>query len=132
MNLNGQQIGRLFIFLAGLIIFAHAAVPHHHHFELTHSFEQESTCESTAQEKNSKNPDSHCHAFNILAFGNTTNFSLNQSLSEYFSFYLHGIIDNIEIPSVNNHITTFFGHQTIFFKQFFVTAQSLRAPPSYT
>jgi hypothetical protein len=31
MNLNVQHIGRVFIFMAGLIILAHAVVPHHHH-----------------------------------------------------------------------------------------------------
>ena len=127
--MKGQYIGRLFIFLAGLIILAHAVVPHHHHFELTHSSGQDSTCESSAQKKNNENTDSHCHAFNLLVSEKTTNSSLNNSLSEYFSFYLPGIIATIEIPPVKYLITTFFGHQAIFLKQFFITAQSLRAPP---
>jgi hypothetical protein len=130
VNLKEQHIGRGLTFLAGLIILVHAVFPHHHHFELTHSSEQELTCESSTQEKNAETPDSHCYAFNILVSGKTTNSSLYNPLSDYFSFYLPGIIANIETPSVRNLINTFFGYQAIFLKQFFVTAQSLRAPPA--
>lgn len=131
MNSKGQHIGKLFTCLAGLIILAHAVVSHHHHFDLTHSSAQESTCESTAQEKNNENPDYHCYAFNILVSGKTTNSSLNNSLSEYFSFFLPGIIANIEIPPVKNLTATIFDHQVIFLKQFFFTTQLLRGPPAY-
>ena len=130
MKLKGQHIGRIFTFLVGLIILVHAVVPHHHHFELTHSSAQESTCESSSQEKNTENPDSHCQAFNILASGRTTNSSLNISLFEYFSFDYAGIIVNIEIPPVEIVTTTIFGHQAVFLKQFFFTTQSLRGPPA--
>ena len=129
MYLKVQHIGRLFTFLAGLIILAHAVVPHHHHFELLHSAQEKSTCENSTHDENSENPNSHCHAFNILVSGKTTISSLNNSLPDYFSFYLPGIIANIEIPPVKNHITTFFGYRAIFIKQFFASAQSLRAPP---
>ena len=130
MNSKGQHIGRVLTFFAGLIILVHAVVPHHHHFELTHSSAQESTCESSPQEKNTENPDSHCYAFNILASGKTTISSINNSLSDYFSFYLPGIIANIEIPPAKNFIATFFDHQVIFLKQFFFTTQLLRGPPA--
>jgi hypothetical protein len=129
VDVKGQHIGRIFTFLAGLIILAHAVVPHHHHFELTHSSVQESTCESAAQNNNTENPDSHCHAFNILASGKSTNSSLNNSLLEYICFYLPGIIVQIEIPPVIDTNTTIFGNHAIFIKQFYYTAQSLRAPP---
>ena len=128
MNLKGQHIGRLFTFLAGLIILAHTVVPHHHHFELRSS-EQESTCECTSQEKNKENPVSHCHVFNILAVGKTTNSFLNNSSSENFSFILTGIIADIETFPVKNLITTLFDHQVKFLNHFFFTSQSLRAPP---
>jgi len=112
--------------MAGLIILAHAVVPHHHHFEFAHSSGQESTCESSGNET----PDSHCYAFNILVSGKTSNSSLNFSLAEYFSFYLPGIIANIETPSFRELIPAYFGYRATFLKQFFVTAQSLRAPPA--
>jgi len=130
VNIKGQHIGRIFTFLAGLIILVHAVVPHHHHFELKHSSELESTCERSAQDKNSEPLDFHCQAFNILASGKTMISSFNNSLSNYFSFYLPGIIANIEIPPVKNLTTTFFGHQAVFVKQSFFTTQSLRGPPA--
>ena len=129
MNLKKQHIGRLFTILASLIILAHAVVPHHHHFELLHSAEEKSTCENSAQKKNTENPDSHCHAFNVLVSEKTSYSSVNQSLSEHFSFYFPGIIANIQIPPVKNLITPIFEPQNIFLKQFLSTAQSLRAPP---
>jgi len=130
VNSKGQHIGRALTFLAGLIILVHAVLPHHHHYELRHSSELESICESSAQNNNTETPDSHCQAFNILASGRTTNSSLNISLFEYFSFYLAGIIVNIEIPPVEIVTTTIFGHQAVFLKQIFFTTQSLRGPPA--
>ena len=130
MNLKGQHIGRLITFLAGLIILAHTVVPHHHHFELIHSSEQEPTCENPSQEKNNESPGSHCHAFNILLSERTNNFSSKTSLSEHFSFYLNGIITNIEILPVKSVTAIIFGYKTIFLKQFFFSACSHRAPPA--
>ncbi|HCY40161.1 MAG TPA: hypothetical protein DHV48_02220 [Prolixibacteraceae bacterium] len=130
MKLKGQHIGRIFTFLAGLIILVHGVVSHHHHFELKHSSELESICESSAQDKNTEPPDFHCQAFNILASGKTTISSFNNSLSDFFSFYLAGIIVNIEIPPVKIVTTTIFGYQAVFLKQFFFTTRSLRGPPA--
>lgn len=129
MNLKGQHIGRIFTFLAGLIILAHAVVPHHHHFELTHSSEQESTCEIPTQEKNSKAHDAHCHTLNILVSEKTSTTSLNQFISDHFNFDIAGIIVQVEIPPVKDIITTIFGNHALFIKQFFFTGLSLRGPP---
>jgi hypothetical protein len=130
MDFKGQHIGKLFTFLAGLIILGHAVAPHHHHFELTHLPVEESACENNGHEKSNEDPVSHCHAFNILVSKRITNSSLNQSFSEYFSFYLPGVIVNIEVPAVKKFTATIFGHQAVFVKQFFFTARSLRAPPA--
>lgn len=129
VNIRGQHIGMLFTFLAGLIILAHAVVPHHHHFELNHSSEQESTCEIPEQEKNTENPDSHCHALNTLVTERTTNSSLNHPLSENSSFLLSKFIVDFELQPVKKITTKFLGHPVIFIKLFFITTQSLRAPP---
>ena len=124
MNFKGQHIGGIFTFLAGLIILAHAVVPHHHHFELIHSSGQESTCEIPAQEKNTEAQDSHCHAFNIIVSDKTNTTFLKQSISD-----IVGIIVQIEIPPIKNITATFFGNHALFIKQFFFTARSLRGPP---
>jgi hypothetical protein len=132
MILRVQHIAKLFTFLAGLIILAHAIVPHHHHFELTHSSDNELTCESTANCKNNENRDAHCHVFNILVSGTISKSTFNNSSSEYFSYFLFGIFSNFEIQPVKNLLSTIFDHQIIFLKQFFFTAQSFRAPPAIT
>jgi len=129
VNFKGQYIGGVFTFLAGLIILAHAVVPHHHHFELTHSSGQESTCEIPAQEKNTETQDSHCHAFNILVSEKTSTTALNQSLTDHFEYLPAGIILQIEVPPVKNITATIFGNHANFIKQFFFTAHSLRGPP---
>ncbi|RCW38930.1 DUF6769 family protein [Marinilabilia salmonicolor] len=130
MSLKGQYIGMLFSFLAGLIILAHAVVPHHHHFGSINSPAQEATCENSGQENNTEDPVSYCHAFNILVSERITNSSLNQSFSEYFSFYLAGGNVNIEASTVRDITAQIFGRQVVFIKQFFFTARSLRAPPA--
>jgi len=130
VNLRGQHIGGLFTFLAGLIILAHTVVPHHHHFELSHSSEQESTCESPDQEKNSENPDSHCHAFNVLIIEKTSNLVLNQSCSDLFKYSLIGIKSDIKISPFRNVITTFVDQQAVFLEEFFFSTHLLRGPPS--
>jgi hypothetical protein len=129
VNLKGQHIGRVFTFLAGLIISAHAVVPHHHHFEVTHSPKQESNCESSSQGEGDDNQDFHCRAFNILVSERTTSSSVNQSLPECISLYFTGLNVNIAIPPVKNITSTVFSPQAVFLKQFFISAQSLRAPP---
>ncbi|MCF8303607.1 MAG: hypothetical protein K9I94_10070 [Bacteroidales bacterium] len=128
MNLIGRHIGGFFTFLAGLIIFAHAVVPHDHHFEIMPSPEQGSTCEVPVQGQNPEVPDSHCHAFNVMVSEKKIATSLNQTLSDHF--HTAGVILQIETPPVNNITVTIFGNHTGFIKQFFFTAYSLRAPPA--
>lgn len=131
MNLKGQHIGRFFTYLAGLIIFAHAVVPHHHHFESTHSPVPESTCENPVQENSNEDPVSHCYAFNILVSERILNSSVNQPISENFLFCFVGDNTNIELWPVKNITTTFFCHSAVFIKQFFFSAHLLRAPPAF-
>lgn len=130
MNFKGQHIGGIFTFLAGLILFAHAVVPHHHHFEITHSSEKEAACETPVQGQNPDVPAPHCHAFNVLISENTITTSLNHSLSDHFNFGTAGIIVQIETPSAKDITTTIFYKHADFIKQFFFTAHSLRAPPA--
>ena len=130
MNIKGQHIGNFLTFLAGLIILAHAVVPHHHHSEITHSPEEESICESPVQEKQtSEQNDSHCHAFNILASDYSITASSNQTKSDYFNFFTVGIFAQTYFSPVKTYASTFFGNQSIFIKQLFFSAHSLRAPP---
>jgi hypothetical protein len=130
VNFKGQHIERIFTFLAGLIILAHTVVPHHHHFEISHSSEEESACEVPVHGQNQEKPDTHCHAFNILVSERTSTISLNKSLSDHLNFFTAGVVIQIETPPVIDIPTTFFGNHAIFKKQYFYTAHLLRAPPA--
>jgi hypothetical protein len=129
VNLKGQHLGRLFTFLAGLIILAHAVVPHHHHYEPTHASVQESSCENHTHEKSSEDPFAHCHAFNVLIAERTLISSLNQFFSDFFIFYLAGINVELVTPSVKDISAIIFGYPVAFIDQYLSFAQSLRAPP---
>lgn len=131
MNIKGQHIGNFLTFLAGLIILAHAVVPHHHHSQITHSPEEESICESPVQEKQtSERNDSHCHAFNVLVADYSVSTSLNQSNSDYFNFYATGIVVQIEIPPAKDITKTIVGIHAILTTQFFFSDYALRGPPA--
>ena len=116
--------------MAGLIVLAHTVVPHHHHFEITHSADEKSACESSTQDNKTEKDDSDCHAFNLLVSEKTPNSSLNQSLSDYFSFFFTGITADIEISPLQNITPIFWDFKAIFLKQFFITAHTLRGPPA--
>ena len=83
--------------MAGLIILAHTVVPHHHHFEISHSSEEESACEVPVHGQNQEKPDTHCHAFNILVSERTSTISLNKSLSDHLSFFTVGVVVQVTI-----------------------------------
>ena len=129
MNLQGQHTAKLFTVLAGLIILAHVVVPHHHHYDLTHYPEQESTRAKTGKKHSSENPDSHCHAFNLLISEKTSPSTINQSFLNNLNLYTAGIIDNIELPPVKNITTIIPGPQANFLKQGLFSAHALRGPP---
>lgn len=130
MNLKGQHIGKLFTLLAGLIILAHAVVPHHHHSEVTHSSKPESTCESLCKEKNTGTPYAHCHAFNLLVSEKSMNFLLNKTFSNDFSSFIPEITSNIEFLPVQNITSKFLEFKAIYLKPFFITANEMRGPPA--
>ena len=130
MNFKGQHIERIFTFLAGLIILAHTVVPHHHHFEISHSSEEESACEVPVHGQNQEKPDTHCHAFNILVSERASTISLIKSLSDHLSFFTVGVVVQVETPFVLDIPTAFFSNHAVFIKQFFYTAHLLRAPPT--
>lgn len=73
-----QDISRLILLAAGIFIFAHAAIPHHHHYGFVHN--QDTTeCFSNSQdeqENNDEEPTSHCNAFNIITASNSNNNSI--------------------------------------------------------
>ncbi len=63
---RGRNIASNLVLLAGLIIWGHAVVPHHHHFdELCSSFDN-TACTNELSESQDETMQFHCHAFNLL------------------------------------------------------------------
>jgi hypothetical protein len=58
--------GLIFIGLASLVIFTHAILPHHHHFDSLFSHHEEEASDSCHQENHPEDKAEHCHAFNDL------------------------------------------------------------------
>ena len=62
MGHNGRKIALTFVWLAGLVIFLHAVIPHHHHYTSDDNcFGKEQTNVSLGA-----NISHSCHAFNVL------------------------------------------------------------------
>lgn len=129
MKFKYKHFGSFFTFLESLVICAHAVVPHHCHFDISHSSEMELPYETPVQSQNHDKPDMQCHLFNILVSGNTNSTSLIKYLSDNCIFFPDGISVQCEIPPVKYITTPISGNHSIFIKQFLYTAHSLRGPP---
>jgi hypothetical protein len=130
VDLKGQHIGRIFTFLAGLIILAHAVVPHHHHFDSIETHPENIDCENTRTDKHNENPDKHCHAFNLIISNKANDLVVNTPAESNFYFDLFCVESNHELT-----VRVDDPFKTCFFvsakqMQIFLTSRSLRAPPA--
>ena len=74
MQNKQENIKTGFLFLAGLIIFMHSVIPHHHHFNYYSDCEQDVT--NPVAPHTTDNFPFHCHALNLLAFDKLDNISV--------------------------------------------------------
>lgn len=116
--------------LAGLIILLHATIPHHHHFDTTEAHPENLECETTNSDSHNENPNTHCHAFNLIISDSESDLTFHFAPLSNFNLYIFDINTNIELASTLNelnhtHCFRFFPH-----KQIFLTNHSLRAPPA--
>lgn len=125
-----QHISRLFILLAGLIILAHAVVPHHHHFEISHSQEEETSCEEPMHHQNSDKSEAHCHAFNLLVSEKSSTKSLKNSLSTNLYYFLKGSQVQSEVSLKVEKSDPIYDSSDIFKKSLCFSALSFRGPPT--
>ena len=130
MILKGKHRSKFFILIAGIIIFAHAVVPHHHHFDSVEAHPENLECENTRHDKHNENPDTHCHAFNLIISEKANDLVVNTPAESNFHFDLFFAESNPE-STVKVDDTS----KTCFFvpaqhKQIFLTSRSLRAPPA--
>lgn len=130
MNLKGKHISKFFILIAGLIIFAHAVIPHHHHFDSIEAHPENLECETTNTDGHNENPDTHCHALNIIVSEKSGNSTVNSSLVSQLHFGLFSVNAKPEIAFNFNGKTLviYFGFSPP--RQIFLSNHSLRAPPA--
>jgi hypothetical protein len=126
---EGKNSRIVLMLLAGLIILLHATIPHHHHFDSVEAHPENLECETTNSDKHNENPDTHCHAFNLIVSDSGSDLTIHSSPISKFNLDLFGINTNIEL--VSKHNVADYAHCFLFFphKQIFLTNHSLRAPP---
>jgi hypothetical protein len=118
------------ILIAGLIIFAHAVIPHHHHFDSRETLPENLECETANTDRHNENPDTHCHAFNLIISERGDDLTIHSATASNFNidlFYFNADFDFAsKLNEVNHtHCFIFSPH-----KQIFLTNISLRAPPA--
>ncbi len=59
-----KSVGVILLLLAGLVIFLHATIPHHHHFDS--GFVNINSETNSHETKDNCNSDFHCHSLNII------------------------------------------------------------------
>jgi hypothetical protein len=127
--LKGENSRIVLMLLAGLIILLHATIPHHHHFDSIEAHHENLECETTNTDRQNENPDTHCHAFNLIVSENGSDLTILSTPSSNLNFDLFNISTNFELASNSDVVN--YAHSLIFFpkKQIFLTNHSLRAPP---
>jgi hypothetical protein len=128
--LKGKHTSKFLILVAGIIIFAHAVIPHHHHFDSIEAHQENLECENTNPDKHNENPDTHCHAFNLIISEKANDLVVNTPSESNFHFDLFCVESNPELTvRVEDPSKTCFFISTLQ-KQKFLTSRSLRAPPA--
>lgn len=130
MKFKGKHTSKFLILIAGIIIFAHAVVPHHHHFDTIHAHPEHLECETSNSDSHNENPDTHCHALNIIVSEKSSNSALNSSFVSQLHFDLFSSETKPEIAFNFNGGTKFVYLGFSPPKQIFLTNHSLRAPPA--
>ena len=89
MKLFNVHICKIQVLLAGLLVFVHAVIPHHHHFDSPDSHIIHLECSGTITGKQDKNPDLHCHAFNIAIVERSVSIAskLSQQFRQHFDLF---------------------------------------------
>jgi hypothetical protein len=128
--IKGKHTSKFLILIAGIIIFAHAVVPHHHHFDSIETHPENIDCENTRTDNHNENPDTHCYAFNLIISEKANDLVVNTPAESNFHFDLFCVESNYELT-----VRVDDPFKSCFFvlaqqKQIFLTSRSLRAPPA--
>ncbi|MFW5753526.1 MAG: hypothetical protein ACOCV9_01875 [Marinilabiliaceae bacterium] len=79
---RGKHIGLFFLGMAGLIIFAHEVIPHHHHTHSAYIHNYSVGHDACDHSENDSSPyddsSTHCHAFNDITVERQTFIKISQ------------------------------------------------------
>lgn len=130
MNLKEKYTAKFLVLIAGIIIFAHTVFPHHHHFDTIESHPDNLECGTTKTDKQSDNPETHCHALNIVVLEKTSNNVVKPSLVSHIQFNLFNIETKLDLVFFTNDFINISCFNFSLQKQLFLTTHSLRGPPA--
>jgi len=130
LELTGKHTSKFLILIAGLFIFAHAVIPHHHHFDSIEAHSENLECETTNSDRHNENPDTHCHAFNFIISEKSSDIVVNSLAVSYphFDLFNIGVKPDIALNINDVKTTNYFGISPP--KPIFLSTHSLRAPPA--
>jgi hypothetical protein len=129
LKLKEKHTSNFLILIAGLIVFSHAVIPHHHHFDSLELHSKKFECKTAKMDIHNENTDTHCHAFNLIIAKSRNNLTKHTTRIFNFNFYILNYKTNFDLVSKLNEVN--YTHCFIFspYKKIFLTNISLRAPP---
>ncbi|MFY9153790.1 MAG: hypothetical protein WAO52_17355 [Prolixibacteraceae bacterium] len=129
MNSERKNIRIVLILLAGLVIFLHSLIPHHHHSDSysDHNYSDFGTTQTSGE--SSDKAVTHCHAFNNIVTEKFDTKTFDTKTETNFNLFFVSIFGT---EQVNNKVepTTFFIQNIVLLKQYFYTELSFRGPPT--
>lgn len=129
MSLKEKYNGTFLILITGIIIFAHAVIPHHHHYDSVEAHSEKLECENTRLDKHNENQDTHCHAFNLIISEKANDIVVNSPATFISHFDLFSFDKDFHIASKINDVIYPPFVSSLTQKQIFLSSRSLRAPP---
>ncbi len=126
MKQIGRNIRVLFLLLAGLVIFFHSTIPHHHDLGI-HSEVNSTDCNS---HQSTGNNETHCHAFNNVVAEKIGSYNFKLLVSRIITLIAVSdfslILDGNRVGAVARFL-----YNVTPSKQFFSTELSFRGPPLF-
>ncbi len=121
-----KSVGVILLLLSGLVIFLHATIPHHHHFDSGFATIHNET--NSHKTKDNCNSDFHCHSLNIVFAEKVVHKSVRlQEIATPNVFAV--LLSFIAFPQNILNTPPFLPQNGILPKCFFSTKFIVRGPP---
>ena len=118
----------IFILLAGLVIFLHTAIPHHHHLDSYSNHDNTNKTETKGESSTEANR--HCHALNNIIFTKAISISIEKNNSFNSLLFVNSAFNLIKLYSNRVLFTTYLYKDIVILKQYLSSDLSFRGPPT--